>query len=282
MSYRRRNPYMTINHGLVGAKGGVGESNFILIDSMSEYSYSNIETFSFNDFRELQNHPVYNWYNLIKNWHNYFDMRSINMDVWQGAGLDTTDAYTNIEGVKFDSLEDPIDVLTGKINKGFWKRIQKKYEERPRNRQPWLSLTKYNQEIMRLADEEGIPTSGALMNNFLIDFNIEEWFNTPKEPGNIIYDVVESNDFTGYKYTAYSDVSASSARKKNWYGKHGERIKKIELKFPQKTIYTNSESWMDYEIYTSYGVSITPNEILLYCGTSYDETMTKCWLIKKL
>ena len=39
MSFRNRNPYMTINHGLIGAKKGHGDNRFLLIHTFSEYAH---------------------------------------------------------------------------------------------------------------------------------------------------------------------------------------------------------------------------------------------------
>ena len=68
MSYRDRNPYMTINHGLIGGKRE-SQDRYLCISSNSEYANINQKTFTFNNFDEMQDNPYTEWeHNLLNMW----------------------------------------------------------------------------------------------------------------------------------------------------------------------------------------------------------------------
>jgi len=68
MSYNRRNPYMSINHGLIGGKRE-SQKGYVAILSHSEYASIYSKLFTFDNFDEMSNNPLLNWeYRLKQLW----------------------------------------------------------------------------------------------------------------------------------------------------------------------------------------------------------------------
>ena len=276
MSYRKRNPYMTINHGLIGAKKGHGDNRFLLTWTFSEYSHVDTQFFTFDSYEELMASGKYNWFTLLWTWQSAVDQQTL---IHEAAGIDPDRRLEmkdwNITFPETLEITKEYDrdrrrwVILKKGNKQFNPDIFA-YN----NRQ--ISIPLYNPDTVQQALDAQCKTPKMIMD--MVNFDLKKWLETPKMPRNIKSIYTNSNqrvyNFWSLKHldmnSAYTYLNPQQVRD----------IKEIKPEWITEPLYDERE---DYEeAYSNIQVCITNNEILLKTGTSYDDTYAYNITIKKL
>lgn len=211
MSYRNRNPYMTINHGLIGGKRE-SQDRYICISSNSEYANIDQKIFTFNNFDEMQDNPYTEWeYNLL--------------NMWNTAQIDTV-------------IED-------------WGLQTKKDKKYP-------SLKRFAGGNEFDLNYQGLIDSW----NALLDFDIKNWFeNQPFNPDEY-WDIKEVRGWpTGTRWVA-----------------------QLKSGLPLVSGLLVSVGWSgdDHELYLSFNLGVTANEINLWSRDTGDEQYSQKYTIRKL
>jgi hypothetical protein len=206
MSYRTRNPYMTINHGLIG---GTRESQgrYLCISSNSLNANISQKIFTFNNFDEMQDNPYTRWED------NLFNM-------WNTAQINIVVGEYALETKK-----------------------DKKYP----------SLKRFTG-----GDEFDLNFQGLIDSwNALLDFDIKNWF--------------ENQPFNPHEYWNIKEIKSRPTGTR-WVA---------QLKSSEELVYVGW-SGDDHELYLSFNLRVTANEINLWSRDVGDEQYGLRYTIRKL
>ena len=276
MSYRKRNPYMTINHGLIGAKKGHGDNRFLLTWTFSEYSHVDTQFFTFDSYEELMASGKYNWFTLLWTWQSAVDQQTL---IQETTGIDPD---RRLEMKDWNITFPETLEITKEYDRDRRRWVILKQENKQfnpdtfayNNRQ--LSIPLYNADTVQQALDAECKTPKMIMD--MVNFDLKKWLETPKMPRNIKSIYTNSNqrvyNFWSLKHldmnSAYTYLNPQQVRD----------IKEIKPEWITEPLYDERE---DYEeAYSNIQVCITNNEILLKTGTSYDDTFAYNIIIKKL
>ena len=276
MSYRKRNPYMTINHGLIGAKKGHGDNRFLVTWTFSEYSHVDTQFFTFDSYEELMASGKFNWFNLLWTWQYAVDQPSLIQDA---TGLNPDGRLEMKDwNITFpETLE-----ITKEYDRDRRRWIILKQENKQfnpdtftyNNRQ--LSIPLYNEDTVQQALVDNCKTPKMIMD--MVNFDLKTWLETPKTPRNMksIYNNTNQQRVHIWSLKLLDMNSAYTYLNKQQVND----IKEINPKWITEPLYDEREDYED--AYSNIQVCITNNEILLKTGTSYDETYAYNIIIKKL
>tara|TARA_Y100000996_G_scaffold390430_1_gene351636 strand:+ start:10771 stop:11607 length:837 start_codon:yes stop_codon:yes gene_type:complete len=278
MSYRKRNPYMTINHGLIGAKKGHGDNRFLLTWTFSEYSHVDTQFFAFDSYEELMTSGKYNWFNILWTWQSAVDQQSLINDA---TGLDP-DGRLEMKDwdIAFpETLEIVKDYDRDRREWVLLKNEKAQFNvETFSNNDRKISIPIYNADTVQEALDNDCNTPKMIMD--MVNFDFKKWLETPKMPKKMksIYTITRGNQ-RHYNMWSLRYLDMNSAY--TYLNKTKiEDIKKTAPEWIEEPLYDERE---DYEeAYTNIQVCITNNEILLKTGTSYDDTYAYNITIKKL
>ena len=278
MSYRKRNPYMTINHGLIGAKKGHGDNRFLLTWTFSEYSHVDTQFFTFDSYEELMASGKYNWFNLLWTWQSAVDQQSLIQDA-VGINPDRRLEMKDWNITFPETLEITKEYDRDRRRWVILKKGNKQFNQDTfayNNRQ--LSIPLYNADTVQQALDNNCKTPKMIMD--MVNFDLKTWLETPKMPRNMksIYTNSYGNQ-RAYNLWSLKHLDMNSAYT-YLNSQHVNDIKEIKPKWITEPLYDERE---DYEeAYSNIQVCITNNEILLKTGTSYDDTYAYNITIKKL
>jgi hypothetical protein len=273
MSFRNRNPYMTINHGLIGAKKGHGDNRFLLIYTFSEYAHLETNYFPFNTYDELMDSGKYNWFHLLFEWVSAVDQESI---IEEASGV----VATNRLGIKdWDiNFQKTLGIKREYDRENRKYKVVSKQEYTPQEvkkiftKDRKYSLPLYNKQEIKDSLDSGCETPKIIMD--MINFDLKKWLENPKTPENLqsYYVQNELSNIMHLRNLVVSDLNSADFAAK----RHGPKdVFKID-----DPIYEGIEIYED--AYSDIRAHITNNEILLKTGTSYDETYAYSISIKKL
>ncbi len=276
MSYRKRNPYMTINHGLIGAKKGHGDNRFLLTWTFSEYSHVDTQFFTFDSYEELMASGKYNWFNLLWTWQSAVDQQSLIQDM---VGINPDRRLEMKDwNIRFpETLEITKEYDRDRRRWVILKKENKQFNPDTfayNNRQ--LSIPLYNADTVQQALDNNCKTPKMIMD--MVNFDLKTWLETPKTPRNM-KSIYTSTNQRAYNLWSLKHLDMNSAYT-YLNSQHVNDIKEIKPKWITEPLYDERE---DYEeAYSNIQVCITNNEILLKTGTSYDDTYAYNITIKKL
>ena len=276
MSYRKRNPYMTINHGLIGAKKGHGDNRFLLTWTFSEYSHVDTQFFTFDSYEELMASGKYNWFNLLWTWQSAVDQQSLIQDA---VGINPDRRLEMKDwNIRFpETLEITKEYDRDRRRWVILKKENKQFNPDTfayNNRQ--LSIPLYNADTVQQALDNNCKTPKMIMD--MVNFDLKTWLETPKTPRNM-KSIYTSTNQRAYNLWSLKHLDMNSAYT-YLNSQHVNDIKEIKPKWITEPLYDERE---DYEeAYSNIQVCITNNEILLKTGTSYDDTYAYNITIKKL
>tara|TARA_A100001391_G_scaffold198031_1_gene179142 strand:- start:984 stop:1814 length:831 start_codon:yes stop_codon:yes gene_type:complete len=276
MSYRKRNPYMTINHGLIGAKKGHGDNRFLLTWTFSEYSHVDTQFFTFDSYEELMASGKYNWFNLLWTWQSAVDQQSLIQDA-VGINPDRRLEMKDWNITFPETLEITKEYDRDRRRWVILKKENKQFNPDTfayNNRQ--LSIPLYNADTVQQALDNNCKTPKMIMD--MVNFDLKTWLETPKTPRNM-KSIYTSTNQRAYNLWSLKHLDMNSAYT-YLNSQHVNDIKEIKPKWITEPLYDERE---DYEeAYSNIQVCITNNEILLKTGTSYDDTYAYNITIKKL
>lgn len=267
---------MTINHGLIGAKGGHGDNRFLLTWTFSEFSEVDTQFFTFNSYEELMASGKYNWFNLLWTWQSAVDQQSLIKDV---TGIDPD---RRLEMKDWNITFPETLEITKEYDRDRRKWILLKNENKQYNPDTFaynnrqLSIPLYNADTVQQALDNNCKTPKMIMD--MVNFDLKKWLETPKKPRNF-KSIYTSSNQTAYNLWRLNHLDMNSAytylNSQQVYD-----IRSIKPKWITEPLYDVREDYED--VYSNIQVCITNNEILLKTGTSYDETYAYNFTIKKL